>query len=220
MRKNINIQEYWDEKYSRTPTPPDILRKYSHHRDLYYQVTAEIFHYIDKVQRRVDILDVGAGPGVIGHCLTFQSLGKYLERMDLYTAVDFSQEAECGFHRHFDKFNEFQEQFLFVRKDLSTSEGLGFISHHKSEVIICCETLEHMEDDLALVAAMKRAVVPSGRIILTTPIKIMVREHLRNYPDKVYQKRISPGFSPGFSEEIKVVKRWRIGIYDCRDSDV
>lgn len=83
------------------------------------------------------ILEIGCGPGQFAELLRAQG-------MDTYTGLDFSPAAiEIAKAR--------VPQFTFVVDDARTSNVYSRVTH---QAIVCTEVLEHIEDDLVVVAQM------------------------------------------------------------------
>lgn len=70
----------------------------------------------------------------------------------------------------------------------------------KFDVVVSCETLEHMEDPQKLADDMMRHCKPAGTIILTTPFmnQIGSREHLWSFTEEDI-KTLFPGYDVKFA---------------------
>jgi SAM-dependent methyltransferase len=107
------------------------------------------------------ILDIGCGAGQLAALLRDQGI-------DDYVGVDFSETAIAMARRQLPHGH-------FVVVDARTTELYDTLNY---EVLICTEVLEHIEDDMAVVARIK----PGVRCICTVP-NFPYKSHVRHFSD-------------------------------------
>jgi|2_EtaG_2_1085320.scaffolds.fasta_scaffold113545_2 SAM-dependent methyltransferase len=160
LNKNVSPYRYWDARYKSFGGPESVFNKSGAHRAMYLEAVSACLPVVNR-KRNVRILDLGAGPGLMGYIL--HSRGHIGER-DTYRAVDFSREAEKGFGEYFVGRNGYD----FTRADLSYTL-LPEVREEKWDLIICTKCLEHLTDDVKIVRMMIRLLDTDGRIVIAVP---------------------------------------------------
>jgi len=180
----------FDEVNKRVYNNPEIMDYYMHGLILsqflwkqHYE-TYKFFHtYIEKYSKSITTyLEIGAGHGLY--------LSKFLEKADQLldcTVIDVSK-ISIKFCKDFvnnDKIN-------FVCKDI-----FNYKSKDKYNLIVMGEVLEHVENPLKLLKALKNNLKKSGYLFITTPTNAPTIDHIYLF-NNVYEIRkmiVSAGFN-------------------------
>jgi trans-aconitate methyltransferase len=167
-------KEAYDIKYSQSTVYKQ------HYKDVVYY---PIWKYVmSKLNKRDKVLDLGCGPGHLGHMLKDN-------RFKSYTGIDFSNVAID------------MAKSLPVDMDLICSDLMKIdYSNYNSHVLTSCETFEHLESDLQLIK-----MLPKSKIVFSVP-DFMSKNHYRIYTDenfiyKYYEDLI----------KIKSIKKFPVG---------
>lgn len=123
-------------------------------RDRWLWVTARL----PRTRNGERLLDVGCGTGAFtigAACRGYDALGLTWDEADAGTAR--TRASLCDADTA--KFEQCDVRFLARREDF----------HGRFDYAICCENIEHILDDRALVRAMAACLKPGGRLLLTSP---------------------------------------------------
>jgi 2-polyprenyl-3-methyl-5-hydroxy-6-metoxy-1,4-benzoquinol methylase len=103
------------------------------------------------------ILDFGSGPGYLFSYL--KETGKSFE----YSALDFSSDSINQLKEKFQNDKGFKEAFFI--------SGFPTQINQKFDIIICCEVIEHLSDQMLLnvVTELKKLLSKNGYLYITTP---------------------------------------------------
>lgn len=132
---------YYDKGYAAAP-------EYSKHyqQSRYYKLWQRVESHLIK---GVPVLDIGCGPGQLGHMLT--DLGYK------YHGIDFSETAII-------QARKVCTAGTFEVADIFSVDYSAFMGYQ----VICCETLEHVTEDRYLLELIKQAI-PGANIVITVP---------------------------------------------------
>jgi len=185
-------------------SPSQVLKRLSGHATLYEAVVGAM-----RGTGELSILDVGSGPGPLARLF----LDQYgAEKIGKYVGIDFSDQAGTGFRAAFTHFANFR----FVRAEITDPE-LGRINgmHGPFDLIVCCEVLEHLEDDIEICQAIRRIASDGGRIIVSVPARPGIKTHLRHYDNESFGDRVVRHLRPFSKFDTQWIGgRWIIGIAD------
>jgi 2-polyprenyl-3-methyl-5-hydroxy-6-metoxy-1,4-benzoquinol methylase len=130
---------------------------------VYYPAWRELIARLDRNEAR--ILELGCGPGQLASLL-LRSGFRYLR------GIDFSGEAialarKAAGEGHWDKFvfGDLYDETLYRDVEYNT--------------VICCEVLEHLERDLAVLDLLR----PAAKVLYTVP-NYASRSHVRHFDDE------------------------------------
>ena len=176
------------------------------------------------VGRRV--LDAGCGSGNLTRLL--------LEDRDFVAAVDVWDDFVATMQRKFAD----ADNLAVHRFDLSDPAMAATLSRYELDSAICCNVLEHIEDDRAALTNIARSLTPGGTIFLLVPaFPVLYGEHdradhhFRRYTKRSLRETVAPlpleieldyyMNMPGFFAWLLVVRAMRrqlseegIGLYD------
>lgn len=146
MKKNKDLQTFYDQVYKKG-------EKKHYTKILFTKNTLPIeeTEVLGAVSwKRKTVLDVGCGTGLLGHEIARRGAKKVV-------GLDFSEEAihqAQQLHQH--------PRLSYVCED---------IKKHKQtyDIIVSLGTLEHMDNPLATLRAMKRLLAPGGKLVLSCP---------------------------------------------------
>jgi len=149
------------------------------------------------VPYRAAILDIGCGNGLFAAYLWHSGIGGRSE----YTGYDFSlgsiQQAKVGNEAYG------HQKAKFFRKDIMDIDIAGELKKlGPKALLVCAETLEHVEDDLAVVAK-----IPAGTEFLFTVPMFDADAHVRWFPTpKSIEDRWGEHFEDGYVIERMAAK--------------
>jgi len=218
MTSNPNTPDFWDQQYTTHPnTPHGKYVQLKNHHELWHKVR-------DLVVERMDdpagfgVFDIGCGPGVLAYLLFMHEDGKLRGEVE-YTGLDFSERARRGFEGWFgiqaDMKLTDRSGWRCVCKEITPERVTGYAALCRQPLtLVCCETLEHLTDDIAICNAMGQAAGPGSRVIVTVPTRPSVRYHLRHYSADAYHRRIHAQLGAYRSQARSRVGSWIVGAYD------
>jgi len=170
--KNLNTLEYWEEFFT-------IKRKPSRFNKMAFHDRGEVIinTIIGELSKEDSILDVGAGLGaIIRQCLA--------KKKDLkFTAADFSPNG----------IKYIKEELKIPAYVADITKELPF-ADNSFDVVICAETLEHLEDPLSALEKLKR--IARKKVIVTVPYdeniidRIISTSHLWSFSEKDFKGRV------------------------------
>jgi len=142
---NINTVGYWDEKHRVS----DPKKNYNSCHKVLYDTIAAYIGDEDKV------LDVGCGAGTL-----ILALGD--KRINNYYGIDFSNIAIANLVKTLPE--------LEGRAKVSSCNRLEYLDN-EFDVVIICELLEHLDDEVMLetLDEARRVLRSSGRLIISVP---------------------------------------------------
>lgn len=148
--------------------------------------------------RRALVVDVGCGGGALGRRL--------LPRFERYVGTDVVRHAD------------FPADLAFIPTDLDTA-SVPF-ADGSADVVVCVETIEHVENPRALVRELVRVARPGGWVLFSTPNQLSVASKLclvaRN---QFVQFQEGPGLYPAHITALLEVDLRRIA-QECGLEDI
>lgn len=126
------------------------------------------YHYACELAPGLDVLDAGCGEGFGTHHLADHAAS--------VLGLDYSAEAIAACRKTWDKPN-----LRFEQADLTGNS----VPEGQYDLVLNFQVLEHIQDDAAFVARLRDFVKPGGRLLLTTPNRLMSFSenpyHIREY---------------------------------------
>lgn len=169
-----------DKKYAENPNTPEMLewlytKRWKPETE---RINDWMFPKLFKILKRMPsysfILEVGCGFGK-----TLDEIGKKFPTFDL-TGIDISKDAINGGKEFYDD---------NIKLECMNFENYDTKFENKFDVIICSQTLEHVDYPFAIMDNMKRSLKKNGNLFITVPwpksnLDNGVKSHFwRFYPD-------------------------------------
>ena len=106
------------------------------------------------------------------------------------------------------------EMFRLKNAEAEFLDSLYKVADMSQDVAICAEVIEHVSDPVSLMRGIRRSLVPGGRMILSTPVKLtehpLDSQHIREYFPNELEREVEKHFDiiehrlalPAFSVEM------------------
>lgn len=151
--KKIKNNLFYDLFHKNTSVSFKIISRKSF---TYYLIYPILEKYL-KIDRRLDVLDIGCGAGTMSFLIA--SWGNKVEGIDVSSkSIDSCQKSAQALG--------LDGLTVFKRADF-----LNYKEDRKFDYIICLEVIEHIEDDKKALKKMFNLLKPSGKLIISIPSK-------------------------------------------------
>ena len=117
------------------------------------------------------VVDLGCGPGI--KSLTFAAAGAAVIGFDVRASA--VQHARENLRQLRDAHPELPLQAEYHQQDLQA--GLAVIPDAAAHIVLLVEVIEHLPEYRTLLQEIHRILTPSGRVLITTPNKVLRRKH-------------------------------------------
>jgi SAM-dependent methyltransferase len=179
-------ETYFDERYMLSEYLPGLLL--SHYLWPHHYRQLRFFDYAFVSQMRLTtptrFVEIGVGTGLYSRRI-LQSVPSVLG-----TGFDISPASAAFAAEHIRAF-ELQDRYEIVLKDV-VAEPIA-----PCDWLVCVEVLEHLEDPLAFLGALRAALAPGGRAFITAALNAPHVDHIYLYerPDEVHEQLRASGFA-------------------------
>lgn len=138
------------------------------------------------LQNNADFVEVGIGTGIYSR-IGLQSLPGAVA-----TGIDISTSSLGFAQRQIEAFG-LADRFTTRCEDVTVATPTGSANN-----LICVELLEHLEDPLEFLVALRRVLVPGGRAFITAALNAAYTDHIYLYrePGEVERQLVQAGFVP------------------------
>ena len=177
---------YFDEDYMMSEYLPGLLVSHylwSHH---YHQARFFDSAFVAQMELRAPVrfVEVGVGTGLYSR--------RVMERIPSSRGVgfDISPSSKAFADAHMRAFN-LHDRFEIVLQDV-VAETIA-----PSDWLICVEVLEHLEDPVRFLAALREGLAPGGRAFITAALNAPHVDHIYLYetPEEVVAQLTAAGFA-------------------------
>lgn len=179
-------QVYYNEDYMQAEYLPGLFLSHylwpHHYRQIRFFESAFLAEIAEA--QAGDFVEVGVGTGLYSR-LALQALPGIRG-----VGIDISPSSKRFAERHMDAFG------LAARYEVRLEDLLEQAQSGWASSLICVEVLEHLEDPVLFLEALKRALKPGGRAFVTAAINAAHTDHIYLYrnPAEVERQMLAAGF--------------------------
>lgn len=189
-KTNPNTAETWEQRYGPAGFRNSPMSVYERLKPTHAPLYDAILDRMRVPGGEVDILDVGAGPGVLAW-LFLQRYGA--PKIGRYVMLDHSDQAHRG------AMGALSYHGVFDFRVVDLEKGVPDIP---SNLVVCVETLEHLTNDVLVVQGIRAAILYGGRIVISVPVSNRHWLHVRGYDKDAAFGRIYENLKPMKSGEV------------------